>query len=59
MATTHEPEIDKWSQRVGHPVRVPRVMFPWPSAPVWHALLDPVAKGPELVWDEDPKGLST
>ena len=59
MANTHAAEIDDWSQRVGRPVRVPRVAFPWPSAAVWKALLDPVVEGPELVWDEDPKGLST
>jgi hypothetical protein len=55
MATTHEPEIDKWSQRVGHPVRVPRIVFPWPSAAVWQAVLDPVVEGPEPVWHSDPK----
>jgi hypothetical protein len=54
MANTHAAEIDKWSQRVGHPVRAPRVAFPWPSAAVWQALLDPVVEGPEFVWDEDP-----
>jgi hypothetical protein len=59
MANTHAAEIDQWRQRVGRPVRVPQVAFPWPSAAVWQALLDPVVDGPELVWDEDPKGIST
>ena len=59
MTSTHAAEIDEWSQRVGRPLRVPRIAFPWPSAVVWQALLGPVVEGPELVWDEDPKGLST
>jgi len=59
MTNTHAAEIDEWSQRVGRPLRVPRIAFPWPSAVVWQALLGPVVEGPELVWDEDPKGLST
>jgi hypothetical protein len=55
MANTHAAEIDEWSQRVGPPVRVPRVMFPWPPAPVWDALLAEAVEAPELIWDDDPK----
>ena len=55
MANTHAAEIDEWSQRVGRPVRVPRVMFPWPPAPVWDALLAEAVEAPELIWDDDPK----
>ena len=58
-ANVHTAQLDDWSQRVGRPVRVPRVTFPWPSAAVWQALLDAPAQGPELAWEEDPKGLST
>jgi hypothetical protein len=56
MANTHAAEIDEWSQRVGRPVRVPRVIFPWPSAAVSDALLAEAVEAPELVWDNDPKG---
>jgi hypothetical protein len=55
MANTHAAEIDEWSQRVGPPVRVPRVMFPWPPAPVWDALLAEAVEAPELIWDDDPQ----
>jgi hypothetical protein len=54
MANTHAAEIDEWSRRVGRPVRVPRIIFPWPSAAVWQALLAAPAEAPKLVWDEDP-----
>jgi hypothetical protein len=53
MANTHAAEIDEWSQRVGRPVRVPRIMFPWPSAAIWDALLAEALEAPELVWDDD------
>jgi hypothetical protein len=53
MANTHAAEIDDWSQRVGRPVRVPRIMFPWPSAAIWDALLAEALEAPELVWDDD------
>jgi hypothetical protein len=59
MANTHAAEIDEWSRRVGQPLRVPAIVFPWPAAAVWDALLGVPANVPELVWDEDPKGLST
>jgi hypothetical protein len=52
MANTHAAEIDEWSQRVGRPVRVPRIIFPWPSAAIWDALLAEAVEAPELVWDE-------
>jgi hypothetical protein len=55
MANTHAAEIDEWSQVSGHPVRVPRVMFPWPPAPVWDALLAEAVESPELIWDDNPK----
>ena len=53
MANTHAAEIDEWSQRVGRPVRVPRIAFPWPSAAIWDALLAEALEAPELVWDDD------
>jgi hypothetical protein len=53
-ANTHAAEIDEWSQRVGHPVRVPRVILPWPSAAIWDALLAEAVDLPKLVWDDDP-----
>jgi len=53
MANTHAVEIDEWNQRVGRPVRVPRIMFPWPSAAIWDALLAEAVEAPELVWDHD------
>ena len=28
MANTHAAELDEWSQRIGRPVRVPRITFP-------------------------------
>jgi hypothetical protein len=52
-ANAHAPEIDEWYRRVGSPVRVPRVTFPWPPAPLWHVLLDVPVEAPELVWDGD------
>jgi hypothetical protein len=52
-STTHATEIDKWSQQVGRPLRIPRVAFPWPPAPVWQALLTSPTEAPELVWDDD------
>jgi hypothetical protein len=52
-STTHAAEIANWSQQVGRPLRIPRVAFSWPSAPVWQALLGAPAEGPELVWDDD------
>jgi len=52
MANTHAAEIDQWSQRVGQPVRVPRVVFPWPSAAIWDALLAEAVELPQLVWDD-------
>jgi hypothetical protein len=55
MANTHAAEVDEWSRRVGRPVRVPRVIFPWPSAAIWDALRGTPAEGPELVWHSDPK----
>jgi len=55
VANTHAAEIDEWSQVSGRPVRVPRVMFPWPPAPVWDALLAETVEAPELIWDDDPK----
>jgi hypothetical protein len=54
MANTHAAEIDEWSQRVGRPLRVPRVIFPWPSAAIWDALLADAVEPPQLVWDDDP-----
>ena len=56
-ANTHAAEIDEWSQVSGRPVRVPRVVFPWPSAPIWDGLLAEGVEAPQLVWDEDPKRL--
>jgi len=39
MANTHAAEIDEWTQRLGRPLRVPRVAFPWPrqlsGMPCW------------------------
>ena len=55
MANTHSGEIDEWNQRVGRPVRVPRIVFPWPSAAIWDALLAEAVEAPKLVWDDDPK----
>jgi hypothetical protein len=50
---THAAEIVKWSQQVGRPLRIPRIAFPWPPAPVWQALLSSPTEAPELVWDDD------
>jgi len=55
MASTHAAEIDEWSQRVSRPVRVPRIVFPWPSAAIWDALLAEAVQAPKLVWDDDPR----
>jgi hypothetical protein len=52
-ANARATEIEEWEQRVGHPVRVPRVAFQWPPAPLWHVLLDVPVEAPELVWDGD------
>ena len=52
-STTHATEIEKWSQQVGRPLRIPRVAFPWPPAPVWQALFSSPTEVPELVWDDD------
>ncbi len=57
-ASAHAAEIEEWSQRVGRPLRIPRIVFPWPPASVWEALLDAPAEGPKLVWDDDSKGPS-
>ena len=54
MANTHAAEIDEWSQRVNRPVRVPRVVFPWPSAAIWDGLLAEGVEAPQLVLDDDP-----
>jgi len=40
------------------PLRIPRITFPWPPAPVWKALLDTPAEGPKLVWREEPEASS-
>jgi hypothetical protein len=54
MANTHAAEIDEWTQRLGRPLRVPRVAFPWPSAAIWDALRAEAVEAPKLVWDDDP-----
>jgi hypothetical protein len=56
MANTHSGEIDVWSRRIGRPVRVPRITFPWPPAPVWVALLGEPVEAPRLVWNDEPNG---
>lgn len=53
MANTHEAEINEWSQRVGRPLRVPDIVFPWPPPLVWEALISPSAEAPRLVWDNE------
>jgi hypothetical protein len=58
MANTHAAEISEWGQRVGHPLRIPRVAFPWPPAAVWDAFLDTVPDAPELRWDDDLRASS-
>jgi hypothetical protein len=58
MANTHAAEIDEWSQRVGRPIRVPRVKFPWPPAAIWDVLLAEAVETPKLVWDDDPQAPS-
>ncbi len=50
--------IDEWSQRVGRPLCVPRITFPWPPAPALDALLEAAVEAPELVWDDDPRAAS-
>jgi chromosome segregation ATPase len=52
-ANAHAAEIEEWSQRVGRPLRIPRIAFSWPPDPVWQALLDSAVEGPKLVWDDD------
>jgi hypothetical protein len=56
MATTHETELAEWSRRVGRPLRVPRIAFPWPPAPLWDALLASQVEGPTLLWADDSTG---
>lgn len=56
MANTHSGEIDEWSRRIGHPLRVPRVAFPWPPPPAWDALLGAPVEPPRLLWDDDRNG---
>jgi hypothetical protein len=58
-ANARAAEIDDWSQRVGHPIRVPRVVFPWPSAAIRDALLAEAVEPPQLEWDDDPRTQST
>ena len=55
MANTHAAEIDQWSRRIGHPLRVPGVAFPWPPAAIWDTLLAEAVEPAQLVWDDDPK----
>jgi len=57
-ASAHAAEIEEWSQQVGRPLRIPRIVFPWPPAPVWQALLGAPAEAPELRWDDDPQAPS-
>jgi hypothetical protein len=57
--TAHAGEIDEWSRRVGRPLRVPRVAFPWPPAPLWQALLDGSVEAPELLWNDDESEASS
>lgn len=52
MANTHAAEIDELSRRVGCPLRVPRIIFPWPPA---DTLLAEAVEPPQLVWDDDLK----
>jgi len=59
MANTHAAAIDEWSRRVGRPVRVPRVRFPWPPPAVWDAFLNAPTEAPKLIWDDDPNGSSS
>jgi hypothetical protein len=59
MANTHAAEIDEWSQRVGRPLRIPRVTFSWPPPAAWDAFLDTVPDVPELRWDDDLSASST
>jgi hypothetical protein len=56
IANTHAAEIDEWSQRVGRPLRVPRIIFPWPPAAIWDTLLAEAVEPPQLVWDDEPNG---
>jgi hypothetical protein len=56
MANTHEAEINEWSQRVGRPLRVPDIVFPWPPPLVWEALISPSAEPPRLRWNDEPNG---
>jgi len=56
MANTHEAEINEWSQRVRRPLRVPDIVFPWPPALVWDALLSASAEAPRLLWNDEPNG---
>lgn len=53
MAHSHAAEIDERSRRVGRPLRIPRVVFPWPSAAIWDALLAEAVGPAQLVWDDD------
>jgi hypothetical protein len=56
MANTHEAQINEWSQRVGRPLRVPDIVFPWPPPLVWEALISPSAEAPRLRWNDEPNG---
>jgi hypothetical protein len=58
MANSHEAEISEWSRRVGRPLRVPGIAFPWPPALVWEVLLSAPAEAPRLRWNDDPNGAS-
>ena len=58
IANTHAAEIEEWSQRVGRPLRLPRIAFPWPPAAIWDALLAEAVEAPKLVWDDDPQAPS-
>jgi hypothetical protein len=58
IANTHAAEIDEWSQRVGRPLGLPRIAFPWPPAAIWDALLAEAVEAPQLVWDDDPQAPS-
>ena len=58
MANTRAADIDEWSGRLGHPLRIPLIGFPWPAAAAWAALLDAPAAGPDLLWGDDPRAPS-
>jgi hypothetical protein len=56
LTNTHEAEINEWSQRVGRPLRVPDIVFPWPPPLVWDALISPSSEAPRLRWNDEPNG---